>query len=400
MAEKRKDKKGRILRAGESQRKDGRYSYKYRALDGKRKEVYAKTIQELREKEEQIRQDLRDGIDSEKAAVLTLNDVYDEMQSFKQLKRSTTANKERTYNKRVRASIGERKISSIKYYDIVNYYNSLLDEGLQLSTVRNIHGFLNGAFEYALKNDIIRKNPCRGALSEIRQKRTIDDKPKKKALTRQEQDNFLEFVKYNYLGNWHSLFVTFLGTGCRISELVGLRWEDVDFKKGIIDINHNTLYIRDENKKYGFYVDSTKTSTGKRQIPMIREVRMALLEIREKQFMERPTQLIIDDYTGFIFLNRNENLYNAASIDSFIKRAVAKYNATEKGQKEPLPHFSVHILRHTFITRLCEVEDNVKAIQAIAGHSDISTTMNVYAEATRERNEEAMKKLEGRIKLS
>ncbi len=400
MAEKRKDSKGRLLRAGESQRKDGRYSYKYRALDGKRKEVYAKTIQELREKEEQIRQDLRDGIDSEKAAVLTLNDVYDEMQSFKTLKRSTIAGKGAMYDKYVRESIGARKISMVKYYDVVNYYNNLLNEDLKLSSVSAIHGFLNSAFEYALKNDIIRKNPCRGALSEIRQKRTIDDKPKKKALTRQEQDNFLEFVKYNYLGNWHSLFVTFLGTGCRISELVGLRWEDVDFKKGIIDINHNTLYIRDENKKYGFYVDSTKTSTGKRQIPMIREVRMALLEIREKQFSEQPIQPIVDGYTGFIFLNRNGKLHNDSNINSFIKRAVTRYNATEKGQKEPLPLFSVHVLRHTFITRLCEVEDNVKAIQAIAGHSDISTTMNVYAEATKERNEEAMKKLEGKIKLS
>lgn len=399
MAQKRKDNKGRILRAGESQRKNGRYSYKYRALDGKRKEVYAKTIQELREKEEQIRQDLRDGIDSEKAAVLTLNDVYDEMQGNKQLKRSTIAGQSSLYNKRVRDSIGERKISSIKYYEIVNYYNSLLDAGLKLSTIRNIHGFLNSSFEYALKNDIIRKNPCRGASSEIRQKRKLKEKKVRRALTKKEQDIFLDFVKYNYLGNWHPLFVTFLGTGCRASELIGLRWEDVDFKNGIIDINHNTIYGKGADGKFSFYIDSIKTATGKRQIPMLREVRMALLEIREKQFREQPKQPIIDGYTGFVFLNRNDNLHSSASIDAFVYRVIEKYNATEEGKKEPLPLFSVHIFRHTFITRLCEVEDNIKAIQAIAGHSGIATTMNVYAEATRERNEEAMKKLEGKINL-
>lgn len=399
MAEKRKDNKGRILRAGESQRKDGRYSYKYRALDGKRKEVYAKTIQELREKEEQIRQDLRDGIDSEKAAVLTLNDVYDEMQGNKQLKRSTIASKGSLYDKRVRDSIGKRKISTIKYYDIVNYYNSLLDVGLKLSTIRNIHSFLNSSFEYALKNDIIRKSPCRGALSEIRQKRELKEKKVRRALTKEEQDNFLDFVKYNYLDDWHSLFVTFLGTGCRASELIGLRWEDVDFKNGIIDINHNTIYNKDKEGKYNFYIDSTKTATGKRQIPMIGEVRRVLLEIREKQFRQQPKQPVIDGYTNFIFLNSKDKLNSISGINSFIKRSVTKYNATEEGQKEPLPLFSVHILRHTFITRLCEVEDNIKAIQAIAGHSDIATTMNVYAEATRDRNEEAMKKLEGKMKL-
>ncbi len=399
MAEKRKDNKGRILRAGESQRKDGRYSYKYRALDGKRKEVYAKTIQELREKEEQIRQDLRDGIDSEKAAVLTLNDVYDEMQSHKNLKRSTIASKGSIYDKRVRTSIGERKISSFRYIDIVNFYMGLFDAGLQMSTIKNVHGFISGAFEYAVKNDIIRKNPCRGVLSEVRQKRPLEEKKARRALTKKEQDNFLDFVKYNYLDGWHPLFVTFLGTGCRASELIGLRWEDVDFRNGIIDINHNTIYNKDKEGKYNFYIDSTKTATGKRQIPMIREVRMALLEIRERQFREQPMQPVIDGYTGFIFLNSKDKLNSISGINSFIKRAVIKYNATEEGQKEPLPLFSVHILRHTFITRLCEVEDNVKAIQAIAGHSDIATTMNVYAEATKERNEEAMKKLEGKINL-
>lgn len=399
MAEKRKDDKGRILRQGETQRKDGRYSFKYKALDGKRKEVYAKTLPELREKEEQIRQDLRDGIDSERADALTVNDIYDEMQAYRQLKRTTLASKNGMYDKHIRDGIGKRKIATLRHNDITNFYKSLLIKSkLQISSISMVHSMLNSCFEYALKSDIVRRNPTKGALQELRQKRNLDDKQKKRALTKEEQERFLEFVKYNYLNGWHELMTVFLGTGCRVSEIVGLRWDDVDFRNGIIDINHNLLYVADKDGRYSYYADTTKTATGKRQIPMLKDVRRALLEVREKQFREQPTQPIIDGYTNFVFLNRSNKLHNDSTINSFIKRAVTKYNA-QAPEGEQLPHFSVHILRHTFITRLCEVEDNMKAIQAIAGHSDISTTMDVYAEATKERNEEAMKKLDGKMSL-
>jgi site-specific recombinase XerD len=67
--------------------------------------------------------------------------------------------------------------------------------------------------------------------------------------------------------------------------------------------------------------------------------------------------------------------------------------------REPflLPSISAHILRHTFCTRLCENESNIKVIQAIMGHADITTTMNIYAEATREKKQEVMMNLEGKI---
>lgn len=72
----------------------------------------------------------------------------------------------------------------------------------------------------------------------------------------------------------------------------------------------------------------------------------------------------------------------------------------ERRQPELLPHFTVHNLRHTFCTRFCENETNLKVIQEIMGHADISTTMNIYNEATKEKKKESFANLEGKVKIS
>ena len=81
---------------------------------------------------------------------------------------------------------------------------------------------------------------------------------------------------------------------------------------------------------------------------------------------------------------------------SFTKEEIEK---AEKEDREPLiiPHFSAHHLRHTFCTRLCENESNLKVIQSIMGHSDITTTMDIYAEATQEKKQEIVANLQGKI---
>ena len=74
----------------------------------------------------------------------------------------------------------------------------------------------------------------------------------------------------------------------------------------------------------------------------------------------------------------------------------------KKERREPVvvPHFSVHNLRHTFCTRFCENETNIKVIQEIMGHADIGTTMNIYAEATEQKKKESFSNLKGKIKIS
>ena len=115
----------------------------------------------------------------------------------------------------------------------------------------------------------------------------------------------------------------------------------------------------------------------------------------------------IDGYKGFVFTNRYGYVHNPQTINRAIERIYTAYNQAEaaraeKEHRKPLVirHFSVHNLRHTFCTRFCENETNIKVIQDIMGHSDISTTMNIYAEATESKKKESFENLEGKIKIS
>ena len=146
--------------------------------------------------------------------------------------------------------------------------------------------------------------------------------------------------------------------------------------------------------------EDTKTEAGTRIIPMLSEVRQALLN-------EREYQKEIDGYTDFVFLNRYGNVHNPQTINRAINRIVQAHNIAEieiaeKKKREPIiiPHFSCHSLRHTFATRYCENESNIKVIQDILGHKDIATTMDVYAEATKDAKKKSFTELDGKIKIT
>jgi integrase len=164
-------------------------------------------------------------------------------------------------------------------------------------------------------------------------------------------------------------------------------------------------YQRDENKCY-FSVTTPKTEAGNRIIPMLPEVKEALLNERKYQ-MERGIccQAVIDGYTDFIFLNRFGMPHNPQTINRTIKRITLSYNEEEMENaenREPvfLPKFSCHNLRHTFCTRYCENETNLKVIQEIMGHKDIATTMEIYAEATKDAKIKSFENLTGKIRIS
>lgn len=103
----------------------------------------------------------------------------------------------------------------------------------------------------------------------------------------------------------------------------------------------------------------------------------------------------IDGYSGFVFTNKNGYVHNPQTINRALERMRLACNQEEKERAErehrnpvEVRHFSVHNLRHTFCTRFCENETNIKVIQEIMGHSDIGTTMNIYAEATESKKKE------------
>lgn len=397
-----------VLRNKEYQRKDGMYLYKYRDSLGKERIVYSKTLSDLREKEKEIVRDLDDGIKSRFESIITVNEMFDRyMRGKTELKDTTRNNYNYLYGKYVRNDLGLQKVVDVRYSHVKTFYISLLKEkSLQLGSLGIIHTILHSVFFMAVRDDFIRKNPTDGVLTEIK-KDCKWQKPKRHALTEEQQIAFVSYVANSKIyRHWLPLFTTLLGTGCRIGEIIGLTWEDCDFENNLIYINHNLVYRRKENGKCSFRIGTPKTEAGKRVIPMLGEVKQTLLELREKQPKQELRQIEIDGYTGFIFTNRRGYVHNPSVINRSITRIINSYNEeeTERAERERreadlMPHFSVHSLRHTFCSRFCENESNVKVIQEIMGHSDIKTTLNVYAEVTEKKKQESFKNLEGKIKI-
>ena len=410
MASKRKDPKGRVLKDGESYRKnDGRYMFRYVSSDGKRHAIYDSDLNALREKENKIIRDLTAGIRIGENNV-TLNDIYDMWKKDKNtLKETTKSNYFYMYEHFVKEELGLRKLKDIRKSDVRRYYNSLLDtKGLKVGTLDALHTIIHQLFNLAVDDCYIVKNPSDGVMGECKKAHNMDI-PKRHALTIPQQEAFIQFVGENLkYKHWLPLFTTFLGTGMRVSELVGLRWDDVHLDEGYIEVNHNTVYYQREKGKCYFAVTTPKTEAGKRIIPLLPEVRQAFYDEKAYQNeVEITCEANIDGYTNFIFLNRFGNIHNPQTINRTIKRITLAYNEQEietadKEGREPIliPPFSCHNLRHTFCTRYCENETNLKVIQEIMGHRDIATTMDIYAEATKDAKVKSFENLEGKFKIS
>ena len=422
MAKERRDKKNRILRSGEYQKSDGRYMYRYVDGKGDSRFVYSWTLTQsdrppqgkkddkcLRELEKEIAKNLQDGIDSQSAKKMTLNSFFDDYISQKQeLKKSTRTNYKYMYEKHVRDGLGKRKLPDIRYSDIKKFYNTLINEkGFKPNSMEIIHTILHPIFAVAVRDGYIRTNPTDGVMAEIKKSHNWE-KPKRHALTAEQQSIFVDYVReHKTYRRWLPLITMMLGTGCRVGELVGLRWDDCDLVNGIIEINHNLIYRPDETTgKCIHQITTPKTKSGIREIPMFEDVKRVLCEERVKQMRDGFNHTVIDGYSGFIFSNRYGDVVTPHDINRALDRIIKAYNADEakkatKERREPvlLPHFSAHNLRHTFCTRLCENEPNIKIIQEIMGHSDIKTTMEIYYDVTRDKKQFSFSQLEGKIKI-
>ena len=403
--DRRKDSKGRRLYKGESERKDGRYMYRFTDGTGKRRCVYSRSLPDLREKERKIALDLNDGIIP--CGTATLNEVYRRyMECIRGIKDNTRGNYEYIYEHYVMEELGKRKIREIRYSDLRLFYNGLMDRGLGLRTLQKLQSILHPVFELAVRDGLIRKNPSDGLGAELR--KSYDEPPDKPAaLTEGEENRLLDFLRNSEIFKWwYVLISVLLKTGIRIGELIALRWQDLDFKKQMIRIRLTCVCQSHGKGKKGPYISSPKTRAGRREIPMSSELRSLLLKEWERQAAENSfNRTVLYDqegkaYSGFIFSNKDGGILSAAGVNRALRRitaALRKEEAKEAGKRGSLsalmPSFSAHQLRHTFCTRLCERETNLKVIQEIMGHSDIRVTMNVYAEATAERKREAMERL-------
>ena len=205
--------------------------------------------------------------------------------------------------------------------------------------------------------------------------------------------------------HWTNIMVVLLGTGMRIGECLGLTWQSCKFETGEIIIDHTLNYRQDSDGHCQSYIEfAAKTVAGQRSVPMFDEVRVALLDEKQRQEKAGTAGTVIDGLSDWVFTNRYGTVFKPKSINAAITRICKAYNEAEREAanvegREPflLPHFTCHQLRHTFCTRLCEVEPRAKIVQAIMGHADFNTTMDVYAEVEERTKKEAVHQHQSKI---
>lgn len=411
MADKRKDKKKRVLKEGEYQRANGTYEYRWRTENGKRQYLYAKTLEELREKEQEVFRDKSDGIRTVNRNI-TVNDVYELWVKLKKgLKDNTFSNYQYMYEQFVSQDFGKKKIAAIKRSDIRRFYNALADDlHLKVATIDNIHTVLHQVLDLAVEDEYLRNNPSDNALKELKQSHDFDGE-RRKALTLDEQKRLMSFLKnseqYNH---WLPIITVMVEGGLRVGEATGLRWEDVDLENNLIDINHTLVYYNHRVGGCYFAINTPKTAAGRRSVPMTSAVKEAFQRECAYQLENGIVcDVRIDGYTDFVFVNRFGKAQHQGTINKAIRRIIRDCNGEElelldagKIRKKDLvllPKFSCHSLRHTCATRLCEAGVNMKVVQDVLGHADISTTMNIYTDATRGFKEKEINRFEEFLKV-
>lgn len=381
MSEKRRDNRGRVLRFGESQRQDGRYAFKYKDNDGSVKFVYSWRLDKndrtpagkkrelsLREKEKQIEHDLFDHIVSNGGNYTVLELVKKYVSLKTGVRHNTEANYNFVINIIAKADFGKLRIDKVHLSDAKGWLIKLQKEGRGYSTIHSVRGVLRPAFQMAVDDDLIRKNPFNFELASV----IVNDCVTREAITRKQEREFLSFIQADeHFSRYYDGIYILFHTGLRISEFCGLTIGDIDFKEMRINVDHQLQRKRDMT----YVVEPTKTTSGTRMVPMTKEVADCFRRILANRIKPK-VEPMIDGYTGFLFLDKNEMPMVALHWEKYFKHILDKYNSIYKVQ---LPKITPHVCRHTFCSNMAKSGMNPKTLQYIMGHSDISVTLNTYS---------------------
>lgn len=392
---KRRDSKNRILRNGESQRKDGRYMYKYVDNAGNTKYAYswklvktdtvpqgAKDDMPLRDKEKLIQKDLEDKILPCGGEMTVLELVKKYVSQKTGVRHNTEANYNFVINIIKKEPFGMKQIDKVKPSDAKGWLIKLQQDGRGYSTIHSLRGVVRPAFQMAVDDDLIRKNPFEFQLATV----VVNDSVTREAITRKQQRKFLEFVKADkHYSQYYDGFYILFHTGLRISEFCGLTISDIDFENNYIRIDHQLQ--RKRNMEY--IIEPTKTNAGTRLVPMLDDVRECFQRVIQNRRCPK-VELMIDGKTGFLFLDKNEKPMVALHWEKHFEYALGKYNRT---YKEELPKITPHVCRHTFCSNMAKSGMNPKTLQKIMGHSDIGVTLNTYTHLDYDDIREEMQKV-------
>lgn len=396
MSEVRRDHKGRKLLNGESQRKDGKYEYKYQDARGRRKTVYSWKLTpadrvpagkrddiSLREKIKQIQKDLNSNItpDGGDFTVLELVEKYISQKTG--VRHNTRSNYNFVVNVIKKEAFGQKRIDKIKVSDAKEWLIKMQQvDGRGYSSIHTIRGVVRPAFQMAVDDDLLVKNLFEFQLNTV----VVNDSVTREAITRQQERDFLKFVENDkhFCKYYDGIYILFK-TGLRISEFVELTKKNLDFENNRIIVDYQLQRTRDMK----YVIEDTKTESGERMVPMTPEVKEAFQRILTNRKNPK-VEPMVDGYRGFLFLDKNGRPMVALHWEKYFQHIREKYNNIYKVQ---MPKVTPHVCRHTFCSNMAKSGMNPKTLQYIMGHSEIGVTLNTYTHLGYEDAEEEMQKI-------
>lgn len=263
--------------------------------------------------------------------------------------------------------------------DFYNYKQNT--QGLSPKTILNLHRCLHKAMNQAVLEHYIDFNPC-DAVSLPR-----NEKPQVEILTREEQQKLI-YTSYKYR---YGVFIRLtLATGIRLGELLGLRWEDVDFGKRMLSIRRtlNRLPKVDYNgvgNSTEIVIQEPKTKNSIRSIPLIPNIANELQQWKMVQQNDAMAAGAAYQDSGFLVTN---------PLGGYLEPRTFKDFYDEILKASGLGHYTFHALRHTFATRAMEQGMDAKTTSILLGHYSVSFTLDTYTHVLDSQKQEEMKVME------
>lgn len=378
--------------------RENKGTYEARAMvNGVKICLYGSDLDHLIEEFHQAKEKVKNSIDYRKT-MITLNEWFEEwfteVKAHK-VKETSIHPMKNNFKRTFGFYIGSKKLKDIKPLDVQRALNTMEQEGISNSAMREALGRLRECMEFAVGNQMIASNPC--LIVEVPW--TYKKAKEEIALTQEEQNTLLNEVEDSW---YKEMFYFMCLTGVRVGELGGLQWSDIDFSKKCITIRRSLSCSYCNGKKREMLV-SPKTVNSTRQIPFLGEMEEVLKSQKEKQkrlkaeLGERWRSG--EEFSDLVFTTGMGSPCSRYIVDKEVKKVIKRIREKEavlavqeqRGLKI-IRDFHPHTLRHTFATRCFENKMEPKVVQSLLGHSSISITLNIYTHVLDNKMDEEIKK--------
>ena len=356
------------------QRKEGRYVAQVRLENGKKKQRYFKTAKEANTALRKMLHEKEQGTlpTGPQQLLKTYLDQWLE-QVHKPTIRIGSFNAYRIMlDKHIIPALGHIPLQRLSPQHVQGFYASKLSEGLSLRRVRGLHSVLHSALDNAVKWNLVGRNVCDLVSPPVPKRHEIQP------LTPEQAQHLLEAAREHKL---ETLLTLALATGMRRGELLGLRWQDIDFEAGCLHVRRSVGRIG----KFGLIESEPKTQRSRRKIMLPAFVVAALKHHQQQQRAMRQEASSEWQDKDIVFCGKNGKYFDLTSLDYHFKRLL---------KSAGLPNIRFHDLRHSAATILLSMGVHPKVVQELLGHSNISMTLDIYSHVLPSIHQEAMSKLD------